>query len=111
SGARVGPRWLEFLLAGLDADPRNGLAGPSTNRCWNEQGAFPRSGTSAAGIAWTAREAARRFGGTTRTLEPLHSLADFCYAVRKDVLRAIGPADEGYGLGPCWELDYNVRAA
>ena len=28
SGARVGSRWLEYLLRALDADPRNGLAGP-----------------------------------------------------------------------------------
>src|SRR5262249_26252303 len=46
----------------------------------------------------------------TRPLTPLHSLADFCYAVRREVIDAIGPADEGYGLGPCWEMDYNVRA-
>ena len=24
---------------------------------------------------------------------------------------AIGGADESYGLGPCWEMDYNIRAA
>ena len=44
-------------------------------------------------------EAARRFGDTTRTLEPLHSLSDFCYVVRREVVEAIGAADEGYGLG------------
>jgi hypothetical protein len=31
--------------------------------------------------------------------------------VRRAVVDAIGPADEGYGPGPCWELDYAVRAA
>src|ERR1041384_1281035 len=39
SGALVGPRWLEHLLAALDA-PQAGIAGPSTNRAWNEQGVF-----------------------------------------------------------------------
>jgi hypothetical protein len=27
------------------------------------------------------------------------------------VIDAIGGADEAYGLGPCWEMDYNIRAA
>ena len=46
-----------------------------------------------------------------RSLEPLHSLADFCLAVRREVIEAIGGADEEYGIGPCWEMDYNIRAA
>ena len=32
SGSLVGPGWLDHLLAALDADAQNGLAGPSTNR-------------------------------------------------------------------------------
>jgi len=111
NGAKVGPNWLEYLLAALAADPRNGLAGPSTNRSWNEQAAFPRSGGTLAEIADTARAAAQRFGNETQTLEPLYSLGDFCYVVRREVIQAIGLADESYGLGPCWEMDYNVRAA
>jgi glycosyltransferase involved in cell wall biosynthesis len=110
-GAVVGPGWLDYLLAALGAGPRNGLAGPSTNRSWNEQGAFPGAGGSPEEVAATAREAARRFGTATRTLGPLYSLADFCYSVRREVVAAVGPADEGYGTGPCWEMDYNVRAA
>jgi O-antigen biosynthesis protein len=90
SGSLVSPGWLDHLLAAL-AEPGCGLAGPSTDRSWNEQRAAPGAGTQG--------------------LEPLHSLADFCYAVRREVVDAIGEADEGYGLGPCWEMDYNVRAA
>lgn len=111
SGCAVSPGWLERLLAALAVDPRNGLAGPSTNRSWNQQGVFPRAGGTDAEVARTAREAARRFGRQVRTLEPLYSLADFCYAVRREVIDEIGLADEGYGLGPCWEMDYNIRAA
>ncbi len=111
SGGLVGPGWLDYLLAALDADPGHGLAGPSTNRSWNEQCVFPHAGGTLAEIARTSQEAERRFGTTWCTLEPLHSLADFCYAVRRDVVQAIGAADESYGLGPCWELDYNIRAA
>jgi len=110
SGCQVAPGWLPPLLAALE-DPTIGLAGPSTNACWNEQGAFPQCTRSPAAIASVAEEAARRFGNERRTLEPLYSLADFCYAVRRDVIEQIGPADESYGLGPCWEMDYNIRAA
>ncbi len=111
SGARVGPGWLSHLLAALDEDERNGLAGPTTNLSWNEQGVYPHAGSATEEIARTARETVARFGDETRTLEPLYSLADFCYAVRREVIEAIGGADESYGLGPCWEMDYNVRAA
>lgn len=111
SGARVAPEWLERLIAALDAHPSYGIAGPSTNRCWNEQGAFPQVEASAGALSAAAAAAMLRFGKTQRTLGPLYSLNDFCYAVRRSVLEKVGEADEGYGLGPCWEMDYNVRAA
>jgi glycosyltransferase involved in cell wall biosynthesis len=107
SGSIAGPGWLGRLLAALDSDPRNGLAGPSTNLSWNEQAAFPRADD----VAAAAAEAAAHFGAETRTLEPLHSLADFCFAVRRTVVEKIGGADEGFALGPCWEMEYSVRAA
>ena len=110
AGAVPGPRWLENLLTALDADPAIGLAGPSTNSAWNEQCVFAGGGGSMPEVAATARAAAERFGNTWRSLDPLHSLSDFCYAVKREVIDAIGGADEQYGLGPCWEMDYNVRA-
>lgn len=110
SGSMVSPRWLDFLLAALEENGRHGLAGPSTNNSWNEQGAFPSAGGSPSEVARVARVAARRFGCEVRRLAPLYSLADFCYAVRREVVEAVGAADEGYGVGPCWEMDYNVRA-
>jgi len=111
SGTRVGPRWLDHLLRGIEADPQNGLAGPSTNNSWNEQGVFPRASASEQDIARIALEAEEKFGDQVRSLEPLYSLADFCYAVRREVIEAVGAADENYSTGPCWEMDYNVRAA
>jgi O-antigen biosynthesis protein len=110
SGSLASPRWLDLLLAALAENGQHGLAGPSTNRSWNEQGAFPSAGGSPAEVARVARVAARRYGGEVRQLAPLYSLADFCYVVRREVVEAVGPADEGYGVGPCWEMDYNVRA-
>ena len=94
SGAQVGPRWLEHLVRALDADSRNGLAGPSTNISWNEQCVFPRAGASEADVARTVREAEAKFGDELRGLEPLHSLAEFCYAVRRQVIECIGAADD-----------------
>jgi glycosyltransferase involved in cell wall biosynthesis len=110
SGARVGPGWLELLLAALLADRRHGLAGPSTNRAWNRQQAFPECGGSPAALLGAAREARRRYGSAWQSLAPLYCLADFCYAVRRPVIEAVGGADEAYGAGPCWEMDYTARA-
>src|SRR3954452_20496549 len=85
SGARVAPKWLRHLLAALDADARNGLAGPSTNHCWNEQ-CVRRGVVFEHELDEAAREVERRFGASMRELTPLHSLADFCYAVRREVV-------------------------
>lgn len=117
AGCQVSPGWLRQLRAALAADASHGLAGPSTNRSWNQQAAFRGTAGRAAELvdpaelARMAATAERRFGPAFRTLEPLHSLADFCYAVRRQVIDAVGAADEGYGPGPCWEMDYNLRAA
>lgn len=110
SGALAGPRWLELLLAALRRDGC-GLAGPSTNSSWNEQGIQPHASGADEAVRRDAAVAIRRFGSAARTLEPLYSLADFCYAVRREVIDGIGLAEEAYGVGPCWEMDYNVRAA
>ena len=111
SGSLVGPGWLRELLAALDADPRNGLAGPSTNRSWNRQGSLALEFGHASLVDAQAHALRTRFAGQWQNLAPLHCLADFCYAVRREVVVAIGGADEAYGLGPCWEMDYSARAA
>jgi glycosyltransferase involved in cell wall biosynthesis len=100
SGAVVGRCAIERLLAALESSPGIGLAGPSTNRFWNEQGGCE-----------SADEAESRYATLTRSLAPLYSLGDFCYAVKRTVFDAIGGADESYALGPCWEMDVNIRAA
>jgi O-antigen biosynthesis protein len=110
SGTVVGPRWLPPLLAALER-PGCGLAGPSTNLAWNEQAAFPNARGDASAIQRDAALALRRFGTAARSLEPLYSLGDFCYAVRREVVETIGLAEPAYGVGPCWEMDYNIRAA
>jgi glycosyltransferase involved in cell wall biosynthesis len=117
SGCIVGRQWLESILAALSADSTHGLAGPSTNHCWNEQGLAQHGFVSRVAITplpeinRIALSVRQRFGSTLHYLEPLHSLSDFCYAVRREVIDVLGAADEAYGLGPCWEMDYNIRAA
>ena len=109
-GARPAPGWLEPLTAPfLDAEV--GLTGPSTNRHWTQQAAFPRIGGRPRDVEWAGREAWRRFGTRQLSLGDLHGLGDFCYAVRREVIAAIGAADETFGAGPCWEMEYTVRAA
>ena len=108
SGTLLGPGCLTMLVHAL-AHPGRGLAGPSTNRSWNEQGVF--NDAEAPDVARTAALARQRFGAEVRSLVPLYSLAEFCLAVARPVVEAIGGADEEYGIGPCWEMDYNIRAA
>src|SRR5215469_15912548 len=59
SGTVFGPGCLPLLVAALDC-PGRGLAGPSTNRAWNEQGVFPRAESS--DVVRTAARARQRFG-------------------------------------------------
>lgn len=111
SGSLVGPQWLPRLCAALDAHATHGLAGPTTNMAWSVQGEFRGRPATERNVSLLAREAAARFGDSFRSLAPLYCLADFCFAVKRAVVDAIGGADEGYGAGPCWEMDYAVRAA
>jgi glycosyltransferase involved in cell wall biosynthesis len=88
-----------------------GLAGPSTNRAWNEQCLFPDCPGDDSSVAQAAWNAERQFGNACATLAPLYSLGDFCYAVTREVIDRLGAAEEAFEDGPCWEMDYNIRAA
>jgi len=110
-GALPGAGWLDLLVGALEADPANGLAGPSTNRCWNEQGVAPGCAATAGDLRRQTGALLHRHGRGWRSMAPLYSLSDFCLAVRKEVVAAVGAADPFYGRGPCWEMDYAVRAA
>lgn len=111
SGLQVCPGWLELMLAALDANPSRGLAGPSTNRGWNEQAIAPGCAGHPQALWEQADALLARFGDACVPLAPLHSLGDFCYVVKNEVVAAIGAADTAYTQGPCWEMDYNIRAA
>ena len=112
SGARPAPGAIDRLVRCLATAPSIGLCGPSSNSSWNEQGVRDALvGGDLADLGRVAHHLAWRFGDGAIPLTPLHSLADFCYAVRGDVVDAIGGADEHFGVGPCWEMEYNARAA
>ena len=113
SGSIATAGWLDRIRAAFEHDVRAGLAGPSTNLSWNPQRAAgaPEASAPLDCVDAFAAALAERCGERRSTLEPLYSLADFCYAVKREVIEAIGPADEGFGGGPCWEMEYNARAA
>lgn len=110
SGSLVGPGWLEALVHALLARRGAGLAGPSTNAATNQQAAFPGPGGSLADVRVVAAMARARFGTRSRSLAPLHGVADFCVAATRVAVDAVGAADDGFGLGPGWELEYGARA-
>jgi glycosyltransferase involved in cell wall biosynthesis len=110
AGSVPGPAWLERLLAPLYADSENGLAGPSTNFSWNEQCVFLGMGGTLADVARTAEAARLRFGQRWHVLQPRRGLSEFCLAVRREVVDAIG-SDNGTGPSTLsWDTDYAVRA-
>ncbi|MGI9102244.1 MAG: glycosyltransferase [Terriglobales bacterium] len=111
NGLQFADGWLDHLLAAFRNYPQCGLAGPSTNRAWNQQCLFPTARDDAEEVRRIGLVTAHRFGRDCRSLQPLYSLSDFCYAVRREVVARIGGTDERYGQGPCWEMDYNIRAA
>ena len=89
SGTLLGPGCLTMLVHAL-AHPGRGLAGPSTNRSWNEQGVF--DGAEASDVARTAALARQRFGAEVRSLEPLYSLANSAWPLDARSLRpSAGP--------------------
>jgi GT2 family glycosyltransferase len=110
-GVHVTPGWLSRLIQTLKADPRHGIAGPSTSFAWNEQQVVEQPDWTAADIEAYARTLHARHGDKTEYLDELHSIGDFCYSFKRELVARIGYFDEGYGRGPCAEIDYNTRAA
>jgi len=113
SGATVTSGWLSRLLEPFD-DASVGLSGPSTNICWNEQQVFSDSRSaywSTSQVDAHAAGVASRYANQQRSLDTLHSLNDFCYLFKAAVAEQLGGFDEAYGAGPCWEIDFNTRAA
>lgn len=102
SGALPGPHWLEALQDVFRRVPRCGIAGPSTNWEGNRQAIFSHS---IGDVARNAMAAKLRFGSAYRSLERNMRLMDFCVAIRREALQAIGPAPET----PGWLTAMSIR--
>jgi hypothetical protein len=75
AGTRPAPGWLEWLLEALDADPAHGLAGPSTNLCWNAQAVAPAGPATSEALRRQAQALWQEKGRAFRSMAPLNQLA------------------------------------
>jgi GT2 family glycosyltransferase len=91
--------WLTMLMRGLKSRPEYGVAGPSTCLAWNEQKIVDDSGWSIEKIEAFGKKTRRRYGNQIERLDRLHSVSDFCYALKREVADKIGGFDEEYGRG------------
>ena len=110
SGTYVGPRWLSLLIGALKSDNSYGITGPSTNLAWNEQQVNDQPSGTPLAIDAYAKQLGAKYNGIFHYLDVTHSLCEFCYCFKRDVVESIGYFDEDYGRGPCHEIDFSTRA-
>jgi GT2 family glycosyltransferase/glycosyltransferase involved in cell wall biosynthesis len=98
--------WLQRLLRPL-RDPTVGMAGPVTWPAGSaNESAIPVPYSDLPGMHAFAAERARTHRGQQFDI-PM--LAMYCVAMRREVLDAVGPLDEAYGIGMFEDDDYAMR--
>jgi len=102
----VPPGLLRRLAGHLRRDPSIGLLCPTPNFCGNEARVEPDYGNDFSGLpAYAARREAEHRG---RVFD-IGVAAMYCVAARREVLDAVGPLDEAYGIGMFEDDDFAVR--
>lgn len=99
-------RWLEQLIAVLEADRQNGLVGPLSNRVIPEQKIRIRLSSPSQVHTFSARF--NRSGPAKWRISP--RLSGFCLAFPARLVEAIGYLDEGFRVGTYEDDDYCYRA-
>jgi len=101
----VPPGLLGRLVHHLESDGTIGLLCPTTNFCGNEALVEPGYETLDGLIPYAAWRARAHRGETVE----LGVAAMYCVAARREVLEAVGPLDEEFGIGMFEDDDYSLR--
>ena len=98
--------WLDRMLRALRGDSRVGLVGPTSNFVSGPQQieAGYESLTDLDGFAWDRGKLQNGL------LIEVNRLVGFCLLIRREVIEAIGPLDEQFGIGCFEDDDYCLRA-